>query len=147
MIIPPIEFYTSGTFKVASNSTIVTTNKSAPDATLFFTGGPGQTVDLRSNSEFYGSIYAPDADVIVNSNFEVFGAVVADSITLDSNCKIHYDEALRNDPTLGDPRYVAGGWSRAPFRVQAFLVDRRDPFMLLGVAPAALPTPEAAHVP
>ena len=38
--------------------------------------------------------HAPNAAIEIDSNFELFGALVARSIDLDSNSKIHYDVAL-----------------------------------------------------
>ncbi len=60
---------------------------------------PNLTVDLddvllESNAQLYGSIYAPNALVDIDSNFELFGAVVARQLHLDSNSKIHFDESL-----------------------------------------------------
>ena len=56
--------------------------------------GFADEVDFESNAEFYGTLYAPYAIVEINSNFRLFGALVARSIHLDSNSRIHYDEAL-----------------------------------------------------
>ena len=49
-------------------------------------GAPGET--------FVGTIYAPNAAIDIDSNFELFGAIVARSLHLDSDSKIHYDESL-----------------------------------------------------
>lgn len=51
-------------------------------------------VDFESNAEFYGTLYAPYAIVEINSNFQLFGALVGREILLDSNSKIHFDESL-----------------------------------------------------
>lgn len=55
-------------------------------------------IDFNSNAKMYGTIYAPNAHVEIDSNFELYGALVAHSVDLDSNCKVHYDESL----ALGD---------------------------------------------
>ncbi len=60
----------------------------------------------------YGTIYAPNASVEINSNFELFGSVVARRVHLDSNCRIHYDESLQEarGETSGDFRTIC--WRR-----------------------------------
>ena len=59
-------------------------------------GEPG--IDLNSNETFYGVIYSPYATVNIDSNADIFGAIVGKHITLDSNVKFHFDEDLLNSP-------------------------------------------------
>jgi len=142
-----IEIYVKGASNLASNASLVTTKKSATDCSLYFVGGPGQTATLSSNSSFYGRIYSQQGKVVVGSNFNVFGSVVADRLALHANCKVHYDESLRSTITSDDLRFVPFGWGLDDFPVQALQSDRRDPFLLLGVAPADLASPAASHAP
>lgn len=74
------------------------------------------TVDFDSNAKLYGTLYAPNAHVEVDSNFEVFGAIMAKSVDLDSNCSIHYDEdlALSKGGTWGDYEVVC--WRALPYQ-------------------------------
>jgi hypothetical protein len=128
----PVEFYISGNFVQASNSTIDVTGKSATLLTMNFVGDSTQVVELKSNSDFYGVIYAPEATVIVHSNFEIFGAVVANNIELNSNVQIHYDEALIGSspaPLI----FTVATWNLAEFPVREFLLNRSDPFSLVGI--------------
>lgn len=140
----PITFYVTGTTDLRSNSDIITTGTSATEVTLNFAGGPGQSVSIDSNSDFHGVIYAPEADIEISSNFELFGAIIAGHLTLNSNVQIHFDESLAiTSPE--DEIYISGRVSQAKFPVEEFLANRRSPFTLLGLAPGDLPTPEAAH--
>ena len=59
------------------------------------------SLDFDSNAEFYGTIYAPDAQVEIDSNFEFYGSLVARRVHLDSNSKIHFDEALLDSNKAG----------------------------------------------
>ena len=95
-----VEIYSSGDFILRSNCTVTTLADTALDISVYLTAdnwGPdddGSEIDLRSNSEFIGTIYAPDAYLDINSNFELFGGMIGDYIELSSNSEIHYDEAL-----------------------------------------------------
>ncbi|MBN2283465.1 MAG: hypothetical protein JXO48_06205 [Deltaproteobacteria bacterium] len=51
-------------------------------------------IQLTNNSSTYGAIYAPTADVYTGNNAEMYGSIVADSITVRQNALIHYDEDL-----------------------------------------------------
>ena len=139
-----IEFFVSGAFKQASNSTLTTTSQSAGDMTLNFVGDSTQTAFLHSNSQFYGVIYAPEATVDIASNFEIYGAVVADSILLAANCRVHYDEALRAG-LPGPEIFELAGWSTAGFPDARLAANRFAPFALLGLDPLVLDLPAEGH--
>ncbi|HVS17869.1 MAG TPA: hypothetical protein VMT18_04655 [Planctomycetota bacterium] len=143
----PIEIYVKGASSMASNAAIITTKKSAVDCSLYFVGGPGQTATLASNSDFYGRVYSQQGKIVINSNFNVYGSVIADRLVLNANSQVHYDEALRNTLDNDDLRFVPFGWSMAGFPLAVFTSDRRDPFMLLGVDPTDLASPAASHAP
>jgi len=52
------------------------------------------TVEFDSNSKFYGTILAPTAAIQLSSNFELFGALLARSVDMSSNVRVHFNEAL-----------------------------------------------------
>lgn len=51
-------------------------------------------VDIDSNTDLFGTIYAPYAAMDLNSNSISSGAIRGKYITAGSNAKFHYDEAL-----------------------------------------------------
>lgn len=143
----PIEVYVKNLSNLASNAAIVTTKKSAVDCSLYFVGPATQNAALNSNSDFYGRIYSQLGQITINSNFRVYGSVVADRLVLNANAQVHYDEALRGGLSDDDYTYVPYGWGIAGFPAPDLLNDRRDPFMLLGVIPSDLASPAASHAP
>jgi hypothetical protein len=71
-----------------------------------------QNIDFKTNSVFYGAIYAPNADVRLHNSVEVFGSVVADSFIQDVNANFHYDASLRDASTNDEGvRFVVKWWS------------------------------------
>jgi hypothetical protein len=94
----PVEIYATGDFELKSNSTFTTLSNQAKDVACYLTADtdatPAPTVTLKSNAEYTGTIYAPNADLVLSSNFEVFGAVMAESVELASNASLHFDEDL-----------------------------------------------------
>ncbi len=73
------------------------------------------TVEMDSNSKFYGTILAPNAAISINSNFELFGSILARSINLRSNATFHFDEALLNATGSGDPIFETISWREVPY--------------------------------
>lgn len=99
----PVTVYVVDDFIMSSNTTVKPTSLDPKNLSFNLNGNtivdPEVFVDLDyfdfdSNSKFYGTIYAPNADINIDSNFEMYGALMAHSVDLDSNCKIHYDASL-----------------------------------------------------
>ena len=67
-------------------------------------------VDFDSNAKMYASILAPNASIVINSNFELYGALAAKKLVLDSNCKIHYDESLADSSKYSSTEWEIVGW-------------------------------------
>ena len=106
----PINVYAVKDFELKSNSTVSTTSTDPTMLTLYLSGvhdsasSSSPKVDFSSNSQFYGTVYAPDLAVTINSNFELYGSLKAKWLTLASNSKIHFDEKLalgKLDPGKG----------------------------------------------
>lgn len=90
-----VTIYLAGSFSQSSNSKI---NNLTEDPTKLAIYGTNAltSVNWASNSDFYGSFYAPNADVELNSNAGIYGSIVANTVDLASNARVHYDKALAN---------------------------------------------------
>lgn len=61
-----------------------------------------QRIDVGGNGYLSGVIYAPNADVHINGNGHVFGAVVGQQVTFSgNNVRFHVDESLQDTLTTG----------------------------------------------
>jgi hypothetical protein len=74
------------------------------------------TVDFDSNSKIWGVVYAPNARVVLDSNFELYGSLMARSLDVDSNATFHFDEALTDATATGTPVYETLAWRVEPWR-------------------------------
>ena len=79
-------------------SFVNTTGLKAESLTINMTGG---VANITFGSPFYGVLYAPDTDVTVSGNADVYGAVVAEDLKITGNAIGHYDESLEME--LADP--------------------------------------------
>jgi len=53
-------------------------------------------MDFKNSTDFYGAIYAPNADVTFYNSGEAYGAVVANSFEQKNSATFHYDASLRD---------------------------------------------------
>ena len=107
-----------GCIDLASNARIywnaVSGPESNPEDVIIMRGNAeifGE-MEWNSNSQFWGSVYVPRADVHFNSNADFYGSISAKSFDCDSNSKIHYDlalAALALDGADGTP-YTVKSW-------------------------------------
>jgi acetyltransferase-like isoleucine patch superfamily enzyme len=83
--------------------------------TLYATSSEGevkQAFELKNNSEAFGAIYAPNADIILKNNATLYGSVTCNSLTVKNNGTFSYDMALR-DVTVYDEsvRFLVKRWN------------------------------------
>jgi hypothetical protein len=120
----PVELFVIDNFIMNSNAAIYSTSLRPNDVKLNLLSdnviNPDVTVqldviDFDSNSNIHGIVYAPNAEVIIDSNFELFGSLVARRVDLDSNVRIHFDEALLTATSTGVPRFETVCWRDVPY--------------------------------
>jgi len=64
------------------------------------------------NQSYYGTVYAPQANVVAGNSFQIYGCVVANNFSQVVNANFHFDASLR-DVTVNDPvvKFTVGKWS------------------------------------
>ena len=94
-----LSIYTAGNVALNSNCEINTVSGTNHTAQFSLIGlSTCTSVDFDSNVNLNGVINAPAATVHFDSNVDIYGAVIGNSVDLDSNASVHYDETL---PTIG----------------------------------------------
>ena len=51
-------------------------------------------MSLNANTVLHGAIYAPEASISVPADFELFGSLIARSLTFGESARLHFDESL-----------------------------------------------------
>ena len=62
-------------------------------------------IDLAGTTDFYGTVYAPGADVKVTGTGDVHGALVGKTVELPGTARIYCDASLADDP--GSPQIIS----------------------------------------
>jgi hypothetical protein len=114
-----IELHGTGDFVLESNTDMRTLSDSALDVTILLSGdnmspGPRDRIQLSSNAEFVGAIYAPNISYRLGSNFDVYGSIICGELILSSNGEIHFDEALLYDGDGDEIEYDVQLWRELP---------------------------------
>ncbi len=89
-----VKIYLGGSFEQRSNTSIHNLSEDPSKLMIFGTDSFTGEMEWNSNSDFWGAIYVPNADVRFRSNSDFYGSIVGESFDLDSNARFHYDEAL-----------------------------------------------------
>ena len=119
----PVQIFVIGDFNLHSNAFLGSGRGRPADLEVNLVSDnvidPDQEVDLDevdfdSNTEVWGTVYAPNAVVEIDSNLELFGSLVARRVILDSNCQIHYDEALAEEGPNASVEWSLTSWLSAP---------------------------------
>lgn len=90
------------------------------------TVGGEAPVQLEAQSQFHGAIYAPDTEVKIGSDFEVYGGIVARRLDLAAGVRLHFDNAGFDSL----PRLISWKIVEIPSGVRTL---RGNPFVDLGI--------------
>ena len=97
---------------LAANNNAGFNNEGVPSSfKLFGTSTEEQNFVLRAKSESLGAIYAPNADVIIKADSDIYGSVTAKNVVMMALGNFYYDKALRTVTTEDDAvRFVINQW-------------------------------------
>jgi len=139
-----IGIYVEGPVDLAAGATLDVVGEEAHKVVLQVAGAPEKPVVLAAAGQFYGLVYAPEADVVVFPDFEAFGSVVARTLQLEGQVKLHYDEHLAVlAAEVALPRLVS--WRIIELSNPMGMAPGSDPFQFLGLDPALLGSPADRH--
>lgn len=102
--------YLGGDFEGKNSSTINNLTQDTKKLQIYCLDSC-ENMQFKNGSDFYGVIYAPNADVIMNNSANLYGSVVAKSFEQMNSGTFNYDASLReasvNDEAV---RFVVTNW-------------------------------------
>ena len=67
--------------------------------------------ELKAKTDWYGAVYAPEANVTIHADGDIYGSFVGTTFENKAKGRIVYDTALRGvDVTDEDVRFVIDNW-------------------------------------
>ena len=128
---PSLNLYAAGTVNIGGNGMINHTSKPI-NSTIYGTAPDGttQSISISGNGSFVGTIYGPNANLVLSGNGGNSGAVIAKTINLSGNAEFHYDVRLAQVPSERYFRPTAWLELTAPAGSgQGLARDNREPFV------------------
>ncbi|MSR63585.1 MAG: hypothetical protein EXS08_14200 [Planctomycetes bacterium] len=138
----PVQMYVTDSLDLSTSSIVSTSTQVTSDSIIMVSAPAGKTVSFGAKSQFYGFIYAPEAEIHMSAQYELYGGLVCKELQLAAQGKLHYDLSLGATLKSAMPRMLAWRVVELP---QAVAARRTDPFQVMGLDPKALPSPSAAH--
>lgn len=106
-----LTIYLAGDLDTANDSGFNNETCDPKDFKLYGTG-TNQSWDIKAKSDAFGAIYAPNADIDVYANGDVYGSIVADDFEFKSGGDFYYDQALKEVTTEDEQvLFVIERWS------------------------------------
>jgi hypothetical protein len=102
--------YLGGDFEGKNSSTINNLTQEAKKLQIYCLDSCENMV-FKNSSDFYGVVYAPNANVIMDNSANLYGAVVARTFEQKNSAALNYDASLR-DANVNDEavRFVVTNW-------------------------------------
>ncbi|MBN1975137.1 MAG: hypothetical protein JW787_15955 [Sedimentisphaerales bacterium] len=117
-----LKIYVDGDIQCREGSGINTETPPEQAATLqlFATGEGTQSLDIKAKSNWTGTIYAPNGNVILFAGTDAYGSIVASSFEYKAGGDFHYDAALK-EVTILDPgvRFTITQWKEGILNTDA----------------------------
>ncbi|MHC4266324.1 MAG: DUF7305 domain-containing protein [Planctomycetota bacterium] len=99
-----LTMYVDGNWESKEGSGINNLDGIPGNCTIYGTGEPGQTIDLKAKNEFYATVYAPDAVVGIKAGGDIYGSFTAQDFELKT---VNYDTELSNKDIDDEGIYFA----------------------------------------
>lgn len=105
-----LNLYVGGNIEV-KNSGAFNNLRADPKRVKIFGLNGCQSINLKNGVNFYGVIFAPNADVVMMNSADFFGSVIAHSFQQNNSADFNYDASLR-DVSIGDEgiRFIVTQW-------------------------------------
>ena len=102
--------YLGGDFEGKNSSTINNLTQETKKLQIYCLDSC-ENILFKNSSDFYGVLYAPDADVIMYNSANIYGAIVAKDFEQKNSGTFNYDASLR-DASVNDEavRFVVTNW-------------------------------------
>lgn len=103
----PVNLYVTGEISLGGNGVA---NASGQPKNFNLVQVGGADVDMTGNTDFVGTVYAPDSELEVKGNGDIYGAIIAASVDLVGNADVHFDQSLRTIGNVPGPMRVLAQW-------------------------------------
>ena len=96
----------------AKNSSSFNNETQNPEDFQIYALDSCESMLLKNSSDFYGTIYAPNAEITINNSADMYGSVIAENFIQKNSGDFNYDASLRDvDSDDEMVRFVITNWT------------------------------------
>jgi len=111
-----LTLYLDGDF-ISRNSSGIINEAEIPAAfQLYGTATATQTIDLKAKTDWYGAVYAPNAEIVIHATSDLYGSIVGTNFTMMNSGTVYYDTALSD---VGESHFTLKRWWEQPTAAMA----------------------------
>ncbi|MBI4308866.1 MAG: hypothetical protein HY591_00890 [Candidatus Omnitrophica bacterium] len=100
-----LQIFVDGVLTINNNVTLSSATNAPKDLQIYSTYTGSNGVTINNNGVLSTAIYAPATDVSVGNNGDIYGSIIGETVSLNNNSALHYDESLS---TLSTPVGTTG---------------------------------------
>ena len=89
-----LTLYVGGNMNFRNTSSVNALTQEPTKCQVFGVGEEGQQFLFEQSAVFYGTIYAPDADITLNNAAELYGAIICNNSEIANTAELHFDATL-----------------------------------------------------
>ncbi len=89
-----LTLYLGGNFTARNTCAVNALTQEPKRCQVFGVGEEGQQFLFEQSAVFYGTIYAPNADITLNNAAELYGAIIANNSEIANSAELHFDATL-----------------------------------------------------
>jgi len=90
-----LTLYLGGNIEQKNSSSVNNNTKDAKKLQIYGLDSC-ESMDFKNSSDIYGTIYAPNADVVMHNSNKTYGAIIVKSLEWKNSSELHYDVSLRD---------------------------------------------------
>lgn len=136
----PINIIITDKLDFRADSLLDVTSGSSLDLSLQVSSNA--SAELRGTCNFYGTLYAPTAEIVIDEDFKLYGSVVANQLTLNGACQLSFDASLGRSAEM-DALPVMVSWRI--MELDSAATPNGDLFGSLGLIKTLMEAPSDAH--
>lgn len=107
-----LTLYVDGDIEGSNGDGFITESGFPRDCKLITTNPDLQNIVFKNNSNLYMVLYAPNSEIEIKNNGDLYGSFTAKSFLLKNNAEIYYDVSLQEEDTeYGEMEFVITQWS------------------------------------
>jgi len=104
---PDVTIYCTGDFSISGGGVVNTLQQ--PSGLIIYS--TGNSFKLSGGADFYGGLYAPNADAQISGGTDFFGAlIVGGQAKISGGSDVHFDKALKDLAVAGSSSLVPESW-------------------------------------